>query len=58
MPVLEGQLTIPGIEPPVTPMVKPMNIHQQIADLQNRMLKLELEIILKKIQWDKEDNGD
>jgi len=56
--MLEGQLAIPGIEPPVTPKAKPMNIHQQIAALQNRMLQLELEVALMKIQWGKEDNGD
>jgi len=54
MPVLEGQLTIPGLEPPVAPMVKPKNVRQQIADLQNRMLKLELEVALMEIQWDKD----
>lgn len=55
--MFKGQLTIPGIEPPLAPMIKPMNIRQQIADLQNRVLKLELEITLMKIQWSKNDNS-
>ena len=47
----DKQLTIPGLEPPpAPPKPKPANIRQQIANLQDRMLQLELEFTLLKIQ--------
>jgi len=45
------QMSIPGLEPPpAPPKPRPTNIRQQIADLQGRVLQLELELTLLRIQ--------
>jgi len=50
------QLIIPGLEPPATPKLKrPLNLQQQIAQLQDRVLKLELELTLLRVQLEKGD---
>jgi len=46
----DKQLEIPGLPPPAPPKPKPLNIRQQIADLQDRVLQLELELTLLRIQ--------
>lgn len=52
------QLSIPGLEN-CLPVEKPLennggpNIHQQIEDLQDRVLRLELEITLLRIQLER-----
>ena len=47
------QMSIPGLEPPpALPKPKPSNIRQQIVNLQDRVLQLELEVTLLKIQPD------
>jgi len=52
---VDKQLQIPGLEilapkPPPYPSPRPLNIQQQIADLQDRVLQLELELTLLGIQ--------
>ena len=52
------QMSIPGLEPPpAPPKPRPTNIRQQITDLQDRVLRLELELTLLRIQLegDKDD---
>ena len=48
---MSRQMSIPGLEPPpAPPKPRPTNIRQQIADLQGRVLQLELELTLLRIQ--------
>lgn len=46
------QLVIPGMPPPSSPKPKKPNLQEQIANLQNRVLRLELELTLWGIQLD------
>jgi len=45
------QMVIPGLEPPpAPPKPRPTNIRRQITDLQDRVLQLEFELTLLRVQ--------
>jgi len=48
--VLNEQLVIPGLESSSPPKPKKPPIQRQIADLQSRVLQLELELTLLRVQ--------
>ena len=45
------QMSIPGLEPPpAPPKTRPTNIRRQITDLQDRVVQLELDLTLLRVQ--------